>query len=202
MTITGTNLGKKFGSHWIFKDLSLQIESGEAVALVGPNGSGKSTLLQIICSALTPSRGEIQYISNEQTVDAEKAILQINFASPYTELIEELTLEEHLNFHSQFKRPTDSPENIARYVGLSDAFQKPIAQFSSGMKQRTKLALQFYFDGEVIALDEPTSNLDEEGKQLYRREIQKLLGSKTILIASNDRLEYDFCEKSIDLRIS
>ncbi len=202
MTITGTNLGKKFGSHWIFKNLSFEISQGQSVALIGPNGSGKSTLLQVISSALTPSKGDLKYYENVQQIESDQAIQHINFCSPYTEIIEELTLDEHLSFQGQFKKALADNQAIAEHLGLSDALHRPISQFSSGMKQRTKLALQLYFEGHVLALDEPTSNLDEDGKEIYREEVKKLMGNKTILIASNDRSEYDFCEKIIDLGTS
>lgn len=198
MRIVGDSLGKKYNTNWIFRDLSFEIENGQSLALIGPNGSGKSTLLQIISSALTPSKGQISYFKSDLDVNQDQAVAQINFSAPYIELAEELTLIEHLKFHQNFKPPLLELDDIIEQMGYPDARNKPVLEFSSGMKQRLKLALTFYFDGEILALDEPTSNLDSKGIEWYQSLVS---GEKkrTILIASNQRYEYEFCKKQIDL---
>ncbi len=199
MRIVGDSLGKKYNTNWIFRDLSLEIDNGETVALVGPNGSGKSTLLQILSNALTPSKGTVIYQQGDQELAPEQAVAEINFSSPYADLIEELTLLEHLRFHSKFKKPSLELEAIVEQMGYPDAMHKPIQEFSSGMKQRLKLALAFYFEGSILALDEPTSNLDSNGIDWYLSLIEREK-KRTILIASNQRYEYDFCKTQIDLK--
>lgn len=199
MTIVGTGLGKKFGSNWIFRNFDVEISPGESVAIIGTNGSGKSTLLQILVGALSPSAGMVSYYSEETLVDTEAFVQEVNFSSLYSEIIEELSLDEVLSFHRNFRRSELTNIEIATALNLSESLEKKVAQFSSGMKQRVKLALQLFYDGKVLALDEPTTNLDEQGKEWYLSEVKKYKGIRTILIASNDRLEYDFCEKIIDL---
>ena len=199
MIISGTDLGKKFGKNWVFRNISFEISARDSVAITGSNGSGKSTLLQIISQALTPSKGKIEFTSAKGGILAEDIIQQINFCSPYGELIEELSLAEHLVFHSKFKIPNLSVEEIINKIGLGKSRDKPISDFSSGMKQRVKLALQFYYEGAILALDEPTSNLDNKGIQWYQDEIQQLKGKRIILVASNLHSEYDFCNKTLDL---
>ncbi len=198
MRIVGDSLGKKYNSNWIFRELSIEIEQGDTLALVGSNGSGKSTLLQILSNSLTPSRGTVTYLKGDQTIAPEHATAAINFSSPYADLIEELTLVEHLKFHSTFKKPRIVLEDMMERMGYPEAAHKPIQAFSSGMKQRLKLALAFYFEGSVLALDEPTSNLDAKGIDWYRSLISDEK-NRTILIASNQRYEYEFCKTTIDL---
>lgn len=199
MIISGTNLGKKFGSHWVFKDLDIKISSGDRLAITGANGSGKSTLLQVLLSSLTPSRGMLVYSIEGKTIDPWNAIERTNFCAPYVEIVEELTLKEHLDFHSEFSEALMPQEEMIARMKLDHASGKSISQFSSGMKQRLKLGLTFFYDSDVIALDEPTVNLDDQGKKWYLEEIQNSLGSRTLVIASNERFEYDFCEKELNL---
>lgn len=199
MTIIGENLGKKYGGNWVFKEVNFTLDPNQSLSITGPNGSGKSTLLQVIIHALSPSRGQVKYELNDQTLDEEKALRLISFSSPYAELIEEYSLREHLQFHSTFRTPLISVNEMITHLQLESAANKAIADYSSGMKQRVKLGLQFYFENEVLALDEPTSNLDQNGVNWYLEEIKKLIGKRTILIASNNRSEYEFCENNIDL---
>lgn len=199
MRIKGVGLGKKFGSHWVFKDISTELSPHESLAITGPNGSGKSTLLQVLANSLTPSTGTVDYFSNEELLDHEDVPININYSAPYIELIEEFTLQEHLAFHAQFHKPSCSIVDIMQQMGYSESANQAVNDFSSGMKQRLRLALAFYFDAKSIFLDEPTSNLDESGTAWYLAEIKKLMRTHTILIASNQRYEYDFCQKTIQL---
>lgn len=192
MIITLNKIGKRYGRNWIFRDLTLTIEEKSSWAITGHNGSGKSTLLQILCGYSDPTIGSVNYSLQEPTQ-------MISFAAPYLDLIEELTLLEHLQFHFTFKKATISFDQMILNAGLSGSENKMISEFSSGMKQRLKLILAFYCDTPIICLDEPTSNLDESGIAWYRSEILKLKSSRTILIASNQRFEFDFCDKQISI---
>jgi len=200
MIIKAEGIGKKFGSRWIFKDIDFKLCKGESVALTGRNGSGKSTLLQIVINALSASKGKMHYYQDDQTVFREdKVALNIGFAAPYIELIEEFTLLEHLQFHEQFKPSRISLTEIVKEIGYPHARDLTISEFSSGMKQRLRLALVFYFEHEVLALDEPTSNLDAQGIQWYLKVIHTLRKDLGLIIASNQWYEYEFCQRQIAL---
>ncbi len=191
MKLIGKDLGKKFGKHWIFRHLDFEIETGSKTAIVGNNGSGKSTLLQIISGYLSPSEGKV---STDPTSLDE---LRIAYVGPYTEVIEEFRLEELLKFHAKFRTPNLSFEEMADRSSLP--LSKDISEFSTGMKQRTQLALAFYYENDVILLDEPTSNLDEQGFQWWKKEIH-LKTSEVVVIASNQREEIKECETTINLK--
>ena len=207
MTISLINTGKRFNRDWIFRHLNFQFSTGTAYAITGPNGSGKSTLLQVIAGALSASEGKIEYYtkSNQQhsgtPVDADNFYRHISFAAPYLELIEEMTLLEFLHFHQQFKPLLASPAipDIIRLIGLEKATHKQIRYFSSGMKQRVKLAQSVFSVTPVFLLDEPCTNLDAEGVALYQQLITAYCKNRLIIVSSNDEMEYLFCSEQLNI---
>ncbi|MEO9485334.1 MAG: ATP-binding cassette domain-containing protein [Ekhidna sp.] len=192
MIIAGEDIGKKFGKTWIFRHQNFELQSGDPTAITGKNGAGKSTLLQIIAGYLTPSAGTI--LLDGKKVDDQS--LQAVLIGPYTEVIEEFTLSEFLKFHREFKKPLCSIEEMADSATLP--LNKIIGEFSTGMKQRVKLITAFFFENDVILMDEPTSNLDSEGFQWWENQ----LNTKTdqlLIIASNDQNEIKHCSKLLNL---
>src|SRR4028119_1811560 len=142
MKIRLSDVGKRFNREWIFRHATVEFTAGTAYAITGANGSGKSTLLQTVCGLLQPSEGTISYSKNDQPVAVEKAFQHISFCAPYLEVIEEMSLAEFFKFHNSFKPFIKgfNANNIAAAVGLSGTENKQIRDFSSGMKQRVKLA--------------------------------------------------------------
>jgi len=194
MQITLNNVGKRFNREWIFRRFNHQFQSGKSYAITGPNGSGKSTLLQVISGALTHNEGTVQ-IGNGQQASINHQLISI--AAPYLELIEEMTAKEMLQFHQQFKPLTNSIADILQTVGLKNATDKQIRYYSSGMKQRLKLAQAFFSNTPILLLDEPTTNLDAEGVALYQKLIADFTKEKLVIVSSNDKQEYEFCEEVI-----
>ena len=201
MDIHLTGLGKKFNRDWIFKNLDISLLSGQSYAIVGPNGSGKSTLLKVIAGYLPASTGTITYSNNGMPLSGEDFYKHIIFAAPYLELIEEFTLTELLQFHFKFKKiiPGHSMDSVIELLGLNHSANKFISIFSSVIKQRVKLALAFFSESKVLFLDEPTVNLDVEGIKWYEDQIKALSGDKLILIASNQKMEYQWATKVINI---
>jgi ABC-type multidrug transport system ATPase subunit len=189
--------GKRFNKDWIFQSLNVAFEQGQHYALIGNNGSGKSTLLQILSGYTTLSKGSIEW----NNADSQTAYDQISIAAPYLELVEELTTIEHFKFHATFKSLIDtlSIQEMIQLIGLENATHKQIRYFSSGMKQRLKLALAIFSTSPILLLDEPCSNLDKEGYALYKELIQKYAMHKLIIVGSNDPEEYAFCTQQINL---
>lgn len=187
------NAGKRFNRDWIFRSCSHEFLPLHSYAITGPNGSGKSTLLQVIAGATLHSEGLISYTNNQQAVAEPYKLISI--AAPYMELIEELTATEMLKFHAAFKPLNLSIPEMLAAVQLDKAANKQIRYFSSGMKQRLKLAQAFFTDTPALLLDEPTTNLDKDGVQVYRTLMQTQLGKKLIIISSNVIEEYDFCNE-------
>ncbi len=201
MKVTLANIGKKFNRQWIFKDIDWEFKLNETVALVGNNGSGKSTLLQIIYNFQTYSKGSILYELDGKVLREEELVGKISLAAPYLELLEDFTLMEMLTFH--FNMISVQPEitlaSMLEACGLVGQENKPVKYFSSGMKQRLKLAMAIFAQTPLLLLDEPCSNLDEQGINWYRDLMKTQLGKRTILIASNQSFEYDFCDAELSL---
>ena len=104
-------------------------------------------------------------------VDPDAVYAHMSLATPYLEVIEEMTLTEFLTFHQDFKPwiPGIDVPGIIDIIDLEASRDKQIRYFSSGMKQRVKLAQAIFSDTPVLLLDEPCTNFDEEGYELYHR---------------------------------
>lgn len=196
MNIELSNAGKRFNREWIFRRSNFVFTSPASYAIIGPNGSGKSTLLQSIGAMLQLSEGNINYWHEEKKISIEKAFQYISFCAPYMEVIEEMTLLEFLHFHIRFK-PFIAGITIAEIIKIIDlqkATDKEIRNFSSGMKQRLRLAQAVFSTTPVVLLDEPCSNLDSEGIELYHTLISQFCKERLVIVSSNDEVEYQFCE--------
>lgn len=185
-------IGKRFGRNWIFKGINYTFEEPGLYGILGANGSGKSTLLRIIGGLQNPSAGTCQYHFNGAALQAEKVFTQLTYCAPGMELIEEMTLKELLQFHFVFKPVLKgfSVDKIIKFLEFEKVAHRPVHDFSSGMKQRVKLAQAFFSELPVLLLDEPCSNLDNAGIQLYHQMLTDFCKNKLVLIASNDEKEY------------
>ncbi|TBO41556.1 ABC transporter ATP-binding protein [Pedobacter kyonggii] len=200
MNITLQNVGRRFNKEWIFRNLSTEFTSGNSYAILGPNGSGKSTLLSVLTGSLSPSEGEISF-SDTKEISVENIYKYISLAAPYLELVETFTLKESIDFHFKFKNfaPGLDSKKLITILGLEKAANKEIKYFSSGMKQRTKLALACCTDTPILFLDEPTSNLDVQGINWYRELIENFGKDRLTIIGSNQIQEYNFCTNQIQI---
>ena len=134
-------------------------------------------------------------------VPADLAYQYISLAAPYLEVIEEMTAVEFLEFHQKFK-PLISDCTIPQVlsiVGLEKAANKQIRYYSSGMKQRIKLAQAIFSDTPVVLLDEPCTNLDQQGVELYQQLVRDYCEKRLVIVSSNDLQEYSFCEEKISI---
>ncbi len=202
MKIVLDKASKRFGRDWLFKDLEYELNLSHSYAITGPNGSGKTTLLKIIAGMIPCTRGSVSHILENVPLDPDTIYRYVSFAAPYMDVPEDLTLKELLVFHFKLKPAVTgiSVEEMAIRAGLGEALNKPIHTFSSGMKQRIKLALSIFCSTPVLLLDEPTTNLDEAGTSWYLSEISRIKSSKLLVISSNQGVEYDFCDQIIKLR--
>ncbi|SFP74475.1 ABC transporter ATP-binding protein [Parafilimonas terrae] len=201
MKIKLTNAGKRFSREWIFRNLSYDFLPGVQYAITGPNGSGKSTLLQAIAGASTLNEGGIEWQPGNKNIQPEETNSYISIAAPYLELIEEMTAKEFLLFHSNFKKFIQNipVETILEEADLAQAANKQIRFFSSGMKQRLKLAQAFFSDVPVVLLDEPCTNLDAAGFALYYKWIENYSNGRLVIISSNDKNEFSFCSQQLNI---
>lgn len=201
MKIQLTEASKRFQYEWIFKNLNLHLQSGDSLAVTGSNGSGKSTLLKCIAGSIPLSSGKITWANEQNEIPSSDWYQKLSISAPYLELPEEFTLSELLDFHFQFKTPIPeiSISEMVKTMYLDQHANKPVSQFSSGMKQRVKLSLALFSDCPVVFLDEPTSNLDARGIAWYLDLIKNFRLNRILIICSNEPREFEFCTKKIKL---
>lgn len=201
MDIKLSAAGRRFNQEWIFRDISYTFAGGQKYAILGPNGSGKSTLLSLILGNLSPSEGEVSYAADGIAIPEAEWYRQSSFAAPYLDLVEEFTLQETIAFHFKFKDliPGLNLRAVLDLLGLSRSEDKALKYFSSGMKQRTKLALACCTDAPLLLLDEPTSNLDVQGVSWYQDLIAQFAAKKMVIIGSNQENEYKFCDHHLQI---
>ena len=201
MNIILQNIGRRFNREWIFRGIDYTFENNGKYAVLGANGSGKSTLLQVLNSSLVPSAGTIKYFNGEKQIEAENIFNYLSIAAPYLELIEEFSLNEMIDFHFKFKYFKNGMDKnaVADILNLEGSRNKLIKYFSSGMKQRLKLALAFCADTPMLMLDEPTSNLDGQGIDWYLGLVEQFSKNRLTIVCSNQEYEYSFCSNRLSI---
>ncbi len=207
------NIGKRYNYEWIFRKVNYDFTSGNRYVILGANGSGKSTLLQIIAGNFIPSEGEIKYqqikskkqdalpnINNVNYISEENIFQHLSYAAPYLDLFEEFTLVESIEFQAQFKPFFNglTTKEIVSLIQLEKAENKQLKYYSSGMKQRVRLALAILANTPLLLLDEPASNLDKKAIDWYQLLVAKFSKDRLIIVCSNQQdYEYSFCNKQL-----
>ena len=223
MKIVLSDAGKRFNRDWIFRHFTYSFEKGKAYAITGPNGSGKSTLLQVLSGSMYFNEGSLRFeaggtnyvvenkgnekrntnpIAIRLEIPHEEIYNHVSICAPYLEVIEEMTLKEFLDFHLIFKPflPGVTTDSIISTLGLEKAVNKQIRYYSSGMKQRVKLAQCIFSDTAIVLLDEPCTNLDTSGIELYHLLIEEYCKDRLVVVSSNDEVEYRFCGEKINIK--
>jgi ABC-type multidrug transport system ATPase subunit len=203
MEIRLIDAGKRFNRDWIFKNLHASFSDKETYAITGHNGSGKSTLLQCIAGSTMLSEGEVNFNNNGKIIPNEEVFSHVSICAPYLEVIEEMTAVEFFVYHQQFKsfHYNTVIADIIDQIGLSKHAHKQIRYFSSGMKQRIKLAQAFFSETPVLLLDEPCTNLDQSGIALYKDLLSNHTKNRIVIISSNDQSEIEGCTQLIQLGV-
>ncbi len=192
-------LSKRFRGEWLFKSIDYGFKPTDRISILGPNGSGKSTFLKIISGYMAPTEGSVEW-QTSSNVEVEHWHKLYSYCAPYQEYIEEFTLRESIDFHFSLK--TQREIDLQSWLGetkLAGHMNKRISRFSSGMKQRLKLILTLATASSVYFLDEPCSNLDEDGVTWYSKRVRELPVESIVLIASNSPKEYEICTQQIHI---
>lgn len=193
--LVADHLFKRFGRRKVINDISFELKTGESIAVVGPNGSGKSTLLMILLAALHPTKGSVSYFEGDTLLDDTGVRARTSLVSPYLNLYDTLTAEENLLFFTTVSGGYITGKEINALlakVGLEGRGSDQVGAYSSGMKQRLKYAVALVNKPAFLFLDEPTSNLDEDGKKIVHDVIEEYRHQAIIVIATNEKEEQSY----------
>ena len=202
-SLLAESVNKTFGRRLIFKDISFKLNSSTIFGISGPNGSGKSTLVKIIANIISPSSGKLIHNFNGTEIKPENLHNHIGLVSPYLVLYDEFTAYENLNYFSEIR---GIPFNKGRVDDLLNKFllfnrkEDLVKTYSSGMKQRLKFIFALMHSPQLIILDEPTSNLDDEGKEVVYELVKEEGSNNIVIIASNEKTDLSLCNETIDLK--
>lgn len=165
------HLKKNFGSNEVLKDIELEINAGEVVAIIGPSGGGKSTLLRCINLLEQPDGGEINFegtniLGKDVKVNELRQKMGMVFQNfnlfPHKTVLENIMLAPKLLKHTDSTSLKQEAQELLDKVGLSDKGNSYPAQLSGGQKQRVAIARALAMHPDVLLFDEPTSALDPE----------------------------------------
>lgn len=195
-------LKKTFNNRLVFNKLNFELDSGDKLVVTGRNGSGKSTLIKILAGVLTESGGKIEYLIDDKKIDRENFYQIVGLVSPYLVVYEEFTAFENLSLFSKIRGLKTSDEEINEIlnrVGLFERRNDLVRTYSSGMKQRIKYASAILHNPLVLLLDEPTSNLDIEGKNFVDELVFNFRKDGIVIVATNETQDFKYGEKIINL---
>ncbi len=201
-TLEVSGLTKGFGPRQVLKDVSFSLTVGDSLAVIGKNGSGKTTLLRILAGLMIPTRGKAIFAHDSQTLDRAAVRQRLSYVGPELALYDALTAAENLCFFGKMRGISLDNELIVKImdmVGLAGREDDFYRAYSSGMKQRLKYAVALLNDPTYLLLDEPTANLDEEGKQIVSQIIARQKENGILIVATNEQEEYGFAEKQYRL---
>jgi heme exporter protein A len=202
VSITAEGIEKRYNRRKIFSNINFALRENDSLAITGRNGSGKSTLLKIISGALSPTEGEISLTIENKNVAASDRFTLVGFVAPYLQLYDEFTALENLRLLRRIRGIRTSDETmlaLLRRVNLFDRRNDFVRTYSSGMKQRLKYAFALLHEPPVLLLDEPASNLDDEGIATVRQIIEEQKKKGILIIATNEQHDAELCQQTIDL---
>ena len=200
--ITADGIYKQFHVRRVLKGISFTVEKGQSVVITGPNGSGKSTLIKILSGLLRPSKGKVQYFNGNTSRQPTELLPAIGLVSPYLQLYPDLTAKEHLEFFGKMRGisgPFQKGLKLMAQFGLKGREADLIKTYSSGMLQRMKYVLALLHQPAVLFVDEPSANLDEEGKETVYALIREYKHDHIVILATNEPQEIHLGDIRVDV---
>ncbi|GAB5521332.1 MAG: ABC transporter ATP-binding protein [Rhodothermales bacterium] len=201
MELIADDLTKRFRRRVLFRELSFSVQPGAPLAITGANGSGKSTLVKILAGVLRPTKGRVHLTIGGNALSSTDHPLSVGLVAPYFQVYEGLSPWENLAFIAQARRLADAEARIERLldqVQLAHRSNDLVKTFSSGMKQRVRFAVALIADPPLLLLDEPTSNLDDIGREMVHGFItQHRDAGRLLVIATNDPADTALCTERV-----
>ena len=188
------DLSKRYGKNWVLSDVSFDIDEGEVCALVGENGAGKSTLIDILLGLLKATKGSISFFGESGRTGLARARRNIGFVPDGCGAFLNLTGRENLISRCiEWGLPKSEVNRVLAAVGLENAADASVKQYSLGMKRRLDIGTALLGNPQLLIMDEPINGLDPVGVIEVRDLLLSLKDKwdKTVLISSHnlDELE-------------
>lgn len=197
------NIKKTYGKKVLYSNLCDCIKSANCTCITGNNGSGKSTLLKIIGSLIAADSGEVDVFQDGCKLKRDQYQRLIGMVAPDLALYDQLSAIENIQFFAGFRNRNLTYESIVENlfkVGLVGVEDKLVKTFSTGMKQRLKLAVLASSNLSIWLLDEPSSNLDQEGRSMVKKLVQEAVDSgKLVILATNEEQEVEYASHILNL---
>ncbi|MEX2595068.1 MAG: ABC transporter ATP-binding protein [Anditalea sp.] len=181
-------LTKYFGKHQVLKDVSLDFEKGQGIALIGPNGSGKTTLIKVLLGLMVANSGEVffdgQSIKGQSNYRRELGYMPQMSRFPDNMSVAQLFImmkELRSDIHEK-----DYDLELYKAFGIEEMASKRLGILSGGMKQKVSAVLAFLFGPQVLILDEPTAGLDPVSNEVLKEKLKRMIDAgKLVVITSH-----------------
>ncbi len=194
MKIKIENISKSYSQKEVLKNINLELNTGECVALIGGNGSGKSTLLSILSGSVKNDGGSFYYGEDNLFKDSKKRSQLVGYVPQFPPLIEELSALDNLKL---WYKKDALEDDVIKMLGVDKFLKTRVSKMSGGMKKRLSIACAVAHHPKVLLLDEPSSSLDIVCKKeilSYLSYFQKEGGS--VIIATHDTDEIRYSNKT------
>jgi len=186
--IETTNLTKRYGDETAVQGIDLTVERGSIHGFVGPNGAGKSTTMGMLVGVTTPTAGEATIGGDPAGSHAARE--RIGYAPQDPVFYDSMSARQYLRYIGTVAGVDGSVEErvaeLLEWLDLADAAGQPIGGYSGGMRRRVSLAQAMVHDPELLILDEPTAELDPQGRSAIIDALERLTDEgKTVFVSSH-----------------
>ena len=189
MSISISNLTKKYGEQTVLDNVTFEIGEGEVVGFLGPNGAGKTTTMRILAGALSYNKGQVKICNVEVSENPMLTKSFVGYLPEQNPLYQDMYVKEYLLFIAEIyglgKEKLNRVNELIDKVGLRSEFHKKIGQLSKGYRQRVGLAQALIPNPRVLILDEPTTGLDPNQLEEIRSLIREIGKDKTVLLSTH-----------------
>ena len=202
ISLSVQSISKSFPGRPVLRSISFDANEHEIIGIAGRNGSGKSTLVKIIGGLLSPEKGTVTLSIGDTAIKSDDYYKHIGYVAPYVPVYDEFTPRELLRITAELrsiKWSDAETEQLMEQVSLTGRLEEPSHGFSSGMMQRLRLATALQHKPSLLILDEPATNLDEQGIAIVQKIVEEQSRRGIVLFASNNAAELEWCGRIVNV---
>ncbi|WP_191243375.1 ATP-binding cassette domain-containing protein [Amycolatopsis deserti] len=192
--VVAKGLRKRYGDQTVLADLDLTVPAGTVFGLLGPNGAGKTTCVRILATLLRPDAGKVLVAGFDARRQAAQVRYRIGLVGQHAAVDEVLSGRQNLEmfgrlYHLGGRRARQRADELLTRMGLAEAGEKPVKQYSGGMRRRLDLAAGLLRSPAVLFLDEPTTGLDPRGRSEVWAAVRELVADGTTVLLTTQYLD-------------